>query len=46
MSDIIINGAITLVGPLSICSHNLHDFNGFPIMSRGTPEDGKLSKTG
>ena len=46
MGDIIINGAITLVGPLSICAHNLDDYNGFPIMSRGTPEDGELSKTG
>lgn len=46
MGDIIINGAITTVSPLSISMPNASDFDGFPIMSRGIDADGKKLQTG
>lgn len=46
MGDIIINGTITTVGPLSIKMPDASDHNGFPVMSRGVDDDGKALKTG
>ena len=45
MGDIIINGTITTVGPLSIKMPDATDYNGFPVMSRGIDDDGKPLKT-
>jgi hypothetical protein len=41
MGDIIINGTITTVGPLSIKMPDATDYKGFPVMSRGIDDDGK-----
>ncbi|MEX2616161.1 MAG: hypothetical protein WD767_08705, partial [Alphaproteobacteria bacterium] len=46
MGDIIINGTITTVGPLSISMPDTADYDGFPVMSRGIDDDGKPLKTG
>jgi hypothetical protein len=46
MTDIIINGTISTVGPLSICMPDVDEYEGFPVMTRGIDEDGKLLKTG
>ena len=46
MGDIIINGTITTVGPLSIKMPDATDYNGFPVLSRGIDDDGKPLKTG
>jgi CRISPR/Cas system CSM-associated protein Csm3 (group 7 of RAMP superfamily) len=46
MGNIIINGTITTVGPLSISMPDGKDFDGFPIMARGIDEDGNAKKTG
>jgi hypothetical protein len=45
MGDVIINGTITTVGPLSISMPDGRDYGGFPIMSRGIDADGKPLKT-
>lgn len=46
-SNIVINGCITTVQPLSIkMPDNDNDFESFPVMTRGIDEDGKLLKTG
>jgi hypothetical protein len=46
MGDIIINGTITTVGPLSIKMPDATEYGGFPIMSRGIDDDGNPKKTG
>ena len=46
MSNIIINGTITTVGPLSIAMPEGRDYNGFPVMGRGVDSDGKPEMTG
>lgn len=46
MSNIIINGTITTVGPLSIAMPEGRDFEGFPVMGRGVDGDGKPEMTG
>jgi hypothetical protein len=46
MADIIINGVISTVGPLSISMPDVSDYDGFPVMSRGIDEDGNPRKTG
>ena len=47
MGDIIIEGKITTVGPLSIAMPDGNpDHDGFPVMSRGVDNDGNLLKTG
>jgi hypothetical protein len=46
MSNIVINGIITTKGPLSITMPDTRDYDGFPLMSRGVADDGKLEKTG
>jgi hypothetical protein len=46
VGDIIINGTITTVGPLSIKMPDATDYNGFPVLSRGIDDDGKPLKTG
>lgn len=46
MGDIIINGTITTVGPLSIAMPDATEYDGFPMMSRGIDGDGKSLKTG
>lgn len=46
MGDIIINGIINTVGPLSIKMPDARDYEGFPIISRGIDEDGNPKKTG
>ena len=51
MGDIVIEGTITTVGPLSIkmpdaSRPHASEHDGFPMMSRGIDEDGKPKKTG
>lgn len=46
MSHIVIEGALTTVGPLSIAMPEDNDWGGFPVMSRGVDEDGTPRKTG
>jgi len=46
MGNIIINGTITTVGPLSIAMPDGKEHDGFPMMSRGVDEDGNAKKTG
>ena len=47
MGNIIINGTITTVSPLSICMPDPQpEFGGFPIMARGVDEDGNKLQTG
>ena len=46
MGNIIINGTITTVGPLSITMPDGREYDGFPMMSRGIDEDGNAKKTG
>jgi len=46
MSTIVIEGAITTIGPLSIRMPDSNDCGGFPVMSRGLDADGNLLKTG
>ena len=46
MGDVVIEGTITTVGPLSIRMPKLEEHDGFPMMSRGVDDDGKPRKTG
>ena len=46
MGDIIINGTITTVGPLSISMPDGSGYGDFPIMSRGLNADGEKLLTG
>lgn len=46
MPHIVIEGALTTVGPLSIAMPEVEEYGGFPVMSRGVDEDGKPRKTG
>ena len=46
MPHIVIEGALTTVGPLSIKMPEDNDWGGFPVMSRGVDEDGNPRKTG
>lgn len=46
MGDVVIEGTITTVGPLSIRMPGADEHDGFPMMSRGVDEDGNPKKTG
>ena len=46
MPHIVIEGALTTVGPLSIAMPEVEEYGGFPVMSRGVDEDGNPRKTG
>ena len=46
MPHIVIDGALTTVGPLSIAMPEVEEYGGFPVMSRGVDEDGNPRKTG
>ena len=46
MTHIVIEGALTTVGPLSIAMPEVEEYGGFPVMSRGVGEDGTPRKTG
>jgi hypothetical protein len=49
MGNIVINGTIITVGPLSIAMPNderTPEYGGFPMMARGVDEDGNKLKTG
>lgn len=46
MGDVVIEGTITTVGPLSIRMPGLTELDGFPMMSRGVDDNGKPRKTG
>ena len=46
MGDIIINGTIATVSPLSISMPEVSEYDGFPVMSRGIDADGNPLYTG
>ncbi len=46
MSNIIVNGTITTVGPLSIAMPETEKYGGFPVMARGVDAEGNPNETG